>query len=348
MVENRPGDGKNLLFVVMKVLIATGIYPPDVGGPATYSKYLAEELPKRGHDVEVLVYTRILKRFPKGISHFIYFLKVLKQVGGADVILTTDAISAGLPVHFASFFSGRPYVLKIGGDYVWEQAMQRWGVRELLDDFLKKKYGWKIQLMRKLQSHVAKKSVKVIAPSMYLASVVKSWGVPEEKISVIYNTIHIPKITRAKSNKPLLFSFGRDVPWKGFSMLREIAKELPEVEFRIGEVSHDGRDKLFAECDIFLLNTGYEGFSHQILEAMSLGLPIITTDAGGNKEIVEHEKNALVVRYNDKEAWIKAIIRLLGDRDLQRRLSENAKITAQKFLDKDMVGETLKVLQEVV
>ncbi|MDP3784683.1 MAG: glycosyltransferase family 4 protein, partial [bacterium] len=236
----------------MKILIATGIYPPDVGGPATYSKYITEELPKRGHEVHVEVYARVREYFPRVISHIVYAFKVWRLARKMDVILTTDTISAGLPVHLASFLSGRPYVLKIGGDYVWEQAVQRWGVRNLLDEFLKKKYGWKIQLMRKLQSHVAKRASRVITPSKYLAGVAEQWGVRKEKISVIYNAIHVSKITFAKPNKPILFSFGRDVPWKGFSMLREITKEFPHVTFKIGEVSREERDLWFGKCDIFL------------------------------------------------------------------------------------------------
>jgi glycosyltransferase involved in cell wall biosynthesis len=254
-----------------------------------------------------------------------------------------------------------PYILKIGGDYVWEQSFQRWGVQDLLDEFLKKKYNWKIELMRRIQSRVACGAKLVLAPSNYLAQVAISWGVRREKVSVIYNNIDSIKVlTRAEArkalgiseNKKILFSFGRDVPWKGFEMLREIMPEVlkkhPEAELVTGEVSRERRDLWLAATDVFLLNTGYEGFSHQILEAMSLGLPIITTNAGGNKEIVENEKNALVLEYNNKKAWIMAINRILSDKDLQKKLSDGAKVTAQKFLQKDMVGETIKVLQEVV
>ena len=78
-----------------------------------------------------------------------------------------------------------------------------------------------------------------------------------------------------------------------------------------------------------------------------MGKSIITTDSGGNREVVENEKNALVVEYNNKKAWTGAINRLIGDIVLQKKLSENAKATAQKFLAKDMVGETVKVFEEI-
>lgn len=277
------------------------------------------------------------------------------------MILLSDTVSAGFPVRLVSFLSGRPYVLKIGGDYVWEQAFQRWGVKDLLDGFLKKEYGFKIEFLRSLQSWVVRGAKKVLAPSQYLATVAKEWGVPSDKISVIYNSVTPPKVLVSKlearvklgisPDQIVLFSFGRNVPWKGLEMLKEIMPEIlkhfPKVKLVASEVSREKRDLWFAACDLFLLNTGYEGFSHQILEAMSSGLPIITTNAGGNSEIVENGVNALVAEYNNRRAWVDAIIRLLKDITLQQKLGQGAKNTAQKFLDIDVAGETLKILAKI-
>lgn len=340
----------------MRILIAAGIYYPDIGGPATYAKYLVNELPNRGvRTGEPLVYAEIAKKWPKGLSHFVYFLDVLRRSWSKDLILVTDPISAGFPVYLASFISGKPYVLKIGGDYVWEQSFQRFGVKELLDQFLEKKYSLRIKLMRSIQSRVAKRAAIVIAPSNYLADVAEKWGVERSKIKVIYNSVSqvsriLKKEAREKlgvgENEVILFSGGRDVPWKGFSVVREIT--IPNAKIVVGQFPKETYELWLSACDIYLLNTGYEGFSHQLLEAMTLGKPIITTNVGGNKEIAENGENALVVEYNDKEAWIREINRLIADKELQKKLSENAKATAQKFLAKDMVGETINVLRQVI
>ena len=80
----------------MKILIATGIYPPDIGGPATYSKLLFDELPKRGIKVSVLSFGEV-RGYPKIIRHFIFFLKLIIRGSDCGVVLAQDPVSVGLP-----------------------------------------------------------------------------------------------------------------------------------------------------------------------------------------------------------------------------------------------------------
>ena len=329
----------------MRVLIATGIYPPDVGGPASYSALLEKEFPKRGVQVKVLSFGWFLA-YPKVQRHFLYFLKVIKLGRDCDIIYAQDPVSVGLPAILASKFLGKKFAIKIVGDYAWEQGVQRFGVKELLDEFLDKKYGFAVEFLKKIERYVARNSSAVIVPSNYLAQVLGKWGVSFWKISVIYNTVSVPASPRNRAKENILFSAGRDVPWKGFEMLRKL--DIPGAKIITGSFSKEKYEKFLSSCAIFLLNTGYEGFSHQILEAMSLGLPIITTNAGGNKEIVENEKNALVVEYNNKEAWREAIIMLLKNPKLQETISKGAKETAKKFLDIDMIDKTIKILEDII
>ncbi|KKU36615.1 MAG: Glycosyltransferase [Candidatus Azambacteria bacterium GW2011_GWF2_46_32] len=104
----------------MKIIIATGIFPPDIGGPATYSETIAEELTRRGFNIRVVTYAdrsknqeagikkqgygivRISRTYPKGLRHFVYFWKLLRISRGADVVYAQDLISAGLPAMCAA------------------------------------------------------------------------------------------------------------------------------------------------------------------------------------------------------------------------------------------------------
>ena len=60
----------------MKILIATGIYPPDIGGPAQYARGVEEAWKKEGHEVKVLAF-RLERKIPTGIRHLYYFFRVL-------------------------------------------------------------------------------------------------------------------------------------------------------------------------------------------------------------------------------------------------------------------------------
>jgi hypothetical protein len=69
----------------MRILVATGIFPPQIGGPATYSKLLYDELPKRGIDVEIASFGDYIDK-PKLVRHFLYFLELLRKAPDADLV----------------------------------------------------------------------------------------------------------------------------------------------------------------------------------------------------------------------------------------------------------------------
>ena len=99
----------------MRVLIATGIYPPDVGGPASYSALLEKEFPKRGVQVKVLSFGWFLA-YPKVLRHFLYFLKVIKLGRDCDIIYAQDPVSVGLPAILASKFLGKKFTTPVRGE----------------------------------------------------------------------------------------------------------------------------------------------------------------------------------------------------------------------------------------
>lgn len=344
----------------MRVLIATGLYPPDVGGPATYSKTLFDELPKRNIDVKVLSFGSVRNLSPV-IRHIVFYFKVLRAARVADIIYAQDPVSVGLPAALAAWSSGKRFMLKIVGDFAWEQGMQRFGVREVLDDFLGRHYGLRIELYRKIEKFTAGRAEQIIVPSEYLKKVVVKWGISPDKIRVIYNSFEAPKftVTREAARRELgigvdvkvIVSAGRNVPWKGFETLREImpeiSKEVPQAKLFI--LHNEPKEKLInylAAADVFVLNTSYEGLSHQILEAMTLGSPIVTTDVGGNPELIEDGTSGLLVKFNDKTALKSKILQLLNNASLASILAENAQKKAQEFSLGRMLDETVSMLTQ--
>ncbi len=115
----------------MRLLIATPLYPPDVGGPATYAKILEETLPSRGIAVTVVSFGSV-RHLPSGVRHLRYFLNVLSVARKADIVLALDPVSVGLPALLAVRLLRKRFAVKVVGDFAWEQYMQRKEKREKL------------------------------------------------------------------------------------------------------------------------------------------------------------------------------------------------------------------------
>ncbi|MEK7614391.1 MAG: glycosyltransferase family 4 protein [Patescibacteria group bacterium] len=367
----------------MKILITTGIYPPSIGGPATYSKILFEELPKRGIETTILSFDEV-RSLPKIIRHAVYFLKIFGRSRGCGIIYAQDPVSVGLPSFFAAKILRKNFLLRVAGDYAWEQGIQRFGVVEMLDDFVKKlagQYKLPVRFLRYIEYFVARHAERVIVPSKYLKKIVTGWGVPVEKITVINNAFEgVPREATSDRPKMLLsgktiVSAGRLVPWKGFlvlvEMMLESVKKFPDLKlyiigdgpdrellerrikllelnrnvFLLGKVSQAALFDYVGQASAFVLNTGYEGFPHQILEALSLGTPVVTTDIGGNQDMMRHGENGFLVPYNDKQALAAAVEKILRDEELARRFKENGRVTVAKFTKERMINSLIKVME---
>ena len=84
--------------------------------------------------------------------------------------------------------------------------------------------------------------------------------------------------------------------------------------------------------------------SHVLLEARRAGAPIVTTNVGGNLEILDTGHNGLLVPYGDLSAMIAAINQILEDRDLADRLGNNARDGMDRYSWDRQVTETLQHL----
>ena len=371
----------------MKILIATGIYPPEIGGPATYSKLLEQELPKHDIEVDVLPFSKV-RHLPKIVRHIAYFFAVMRRALRARLILALDPVSVGLPAMCAAKLLRKKFILRVPGDYAWEQfSLHRKDIDEFItpDEFQKRKFDFITELRRKIQHLVARNAVKIITPSNYLKTIVEQWGIGSEKTEVIYNTFTSKKITETKEelrkqlnlDGKIILSAGRLVPWKGMDTLiktiPEIAKEFPDVKLYLagdgpelenlqltahnlqltehvvflGQLSKEKLAEYVKAIDVFTLNTGYEGLSHMLLEVMSLETPIVTTNIGGNLELIENGKSGMLVGYNDQTALTISIINSLKDEDAAKELAQNAKEKSEQFTKEKMIQNTINLFQSV-
>ncbi|HPL95295.1 MAG TPA: glycosyltransferase family 4 protein [bacterium] len=378
-----------------KIFIAAEIFPPAIGGPATYALELSNALQQHNFKVRILCYGRpdktvlnpgikinwVSNNWPLFIKYFLYFKKLFCFSLRYRTIYAMGPVASGLPAFLVKKITGKKLIVKVVGDYAWERAFNSGQTKFLLDDFLNQdKQSSKISYLQKIERLVCYSADLVITPSEYLKEVVKKWGITAEKIKVIYNAFFIrpanPNLTpgqKTEKKKGLIVSIGRLVPWKGFNVLIKIMPDLlkrepnfnlkifgdgPEKEklyqlikelnlnekVTIEKLDHDELMRQLIVADMFVLNTGYEGLSHSILEAFAANLPVITTSVGGNLELIKNNENGLIIEYNNKEELKESIFTLYQKPDLCQKFINNSKNILIKFDPEKIIKETIEVL----
>ncbi len=355
----------------MKLLIATGLYPPEAGGPATHTRMLEKYLPERGIEVHAVPFSPV-RHLPPLIRHLAYATELWRVSGECDVILAQDTVSVGLPSALVALLRRKPLIVRVPGDWAWEQGRQRWYVTDSLDEFQSKHYKFVIEIIRAAQRFVVRRARKVIAPSEYLARVSRGWLPSNQDVLVVYNGVDIKENPKNPSGvpHPCIVTSARLVPWKGVGGLIEVVsgktewslivigdgperQELERIAHRasrperirfLGALSHDEALGWYEAADVFVLNSSYEGLSHVLLEAMRFGTPIIATAVEGNKELIQDNVSGRLVPPGDIRALADALDELLNDRVKSRRLGMAARERSESF----SIDRTVDAFERIV
>jgi glycosyltransferase involved in cell wall biosynthesis len=384
---NRLNDLNNLnSFKSMNVLLITGIFPPDIGGPATYVPAISSELVKRGHKITVVTLSDALSqddhsypfeivRIQRGIFklwRFVLTVAAILRNGRRAHVLYVNGLQ--LETVIANFFLHKPLVQKLVGDWAWERATNKGWVTDGFEEFQTRRHNPKVELLKVLRRFCACRADTVIVPSRYLARAVANWGVSESKTIVIYNAIELHE--HAPATVPLSTQFkvvtvGRLVPWKQIdhlieslteceaaglvivgdgperNRLEEIVREnqLTDRVYFAGQRSKEETLALMAACDLFVLNSTYEGFPHVVVEAMTAGLPVVATAVGGTPELVRDGENGQLIAPDANGVLSKTLMKLLSSSEERQRLATGAKRTVERFRHSAMVEETEALLR---
>jgi glycosyltransferase involved in cell wall biosynthesis len=242
----------------MRIFVASGIFHPESGGPATYLYRLLPEVQAHGHTVRVLTfgegpmdgYPYLLRRIPRRalpLRWADYARVAWGEMRRADVVFVN---SLGLPLIGGGDV---PRVLKVVGDRAWERAVNRGWIAptEDIDAFQQRRYPWRVRLAQAQRAREVCRADCVIVPSRYLRDMVIGWGAPPERVHIIYNALP-PDAASANlgqaearaalglGTEPLLLTVARLVPWKGIDHLIRVLPAVPEARLLI---AGDGPDE---------------------------------------------------------------------------------------------------------
>lgn len=182
---------------------------------------------------------------------------------------------------------------------------------------------------------------------------------------MIYNAIDLKKYSDYKkdnykiSNGVKLINIARFSLWKNQEFLIDVMKILVQIRpdiylYLFGEgiekgrvmrrVYRDGLDKnivfmgvsdklptLLKDYDMLVMSSMDEGFGLVVLEGMTIGLPIIISNVGGMKELIQQNINGIIVEKFDPNIYAKAIIELIDDEEHRKKLGKEAALKASEF-----------------
>jgi glycosyltransferase involved in cell wall biosynthesis len=322
---------------------------------------------------------RVSRTYPLLVRLIVLFGTLIRYGWQSDVWYINGL---ELPAVLAGKLLRKRMVMKIVGDYAWERAMNAGLTTDGIDDFQQKRQSWKVELHKRLRTWYTRQVERVITPSRYLKSLVCGWGIAENRVQVIYNAVEkLPEHLGTKlevrnqlgfsEHDRLLITVGRLVAWKGIDLLIQTVARLDEsvqllivgdgpeknkltdlaetlsVTHRVKFLGKAERHHALAymrASDLFVLHTGYEGFSHVLLEAMMVGTPVMTTPVCGNPELVIHAENGLLVEQGNLESLRTQITGILHDPALRKRLVEGGIRAVQQYSWERLNRQTMEVL----
>ena len=277
----------------MRILIATGIFPPDIGGPAKYAQNLADEFSRRGHTVRVLSFSAF-KKWPSGIRHGMYGIAVWKGLGLMDTVFALDTFSAGFPALCAAKLRGKKYAVRIGGDFLWETYTHRTGVTISLLEFYER---MPLLSLRERFSFFAMRTLARRADALVFNTAwqknifCKAYTVSACKTFVVEN-LYPPKaaVTVSHGTKPsgkkVFLWAGRPARWKNIDALKrafaQASRANPDIVLEmVSDASHHELEEKFKTCWAIILPSLTEIGSNTILEALAFNVPFILTRETG-------------------------------------------------------------------
>ena len=365
----------------MKILIVSGIWPPDIGGPASHAPDVARFLTERGHDVRVVVTAEtapdtepypvhwIPRSLPKGVSHGVATVRIASAARQVDVVYATGMFAR---TALAATAARRPFVLKLTGDPAFERARSRRRVGGDVESFQQGGGGLESAVLRRVRDASLHAAAHVLCPSDFLRELAISWGVAPERVSVLPNAIPLHPLLPERSalrasfaiRGPTLAFAGRFAQQKsleilvgaverveGVSLLMAGDGDPPPAGGRVrllGPLPRERVLELFAASDAAVLSSSWENFPHSLVEALSVGTPVIATRVGGVPEIVEDGRNGLLVPPDDVEAFADAIRRFFADDELRARLAAAAAPSVERYRPERIYGELEETLAKVV
>ncbi len=272
----------------LNILIATGIYPPDLGGPAEYAKNIETEFRKMGNMVFVKAFG-FEKKLPTGLRHIWYLFRLLPIVRKVDLIIALDTFSVALPTVIVAKIFKKKVIIRTGGDFLWESYVERTGEKVLLTRFYetrKSNFNLKEKVVFWLTKFVLHSVSAIVFSTTWQRDIfVPAYKLDKRKNFIIENfygqKVSFPKKAEQNNTSKIFVSATRPIKFKNNELLKEAFVEAKRFDKYIildtEPVPHKEFLEKIANSYAVVLPSFGEISPNMILDAISAGTPFIVT-----------------------------------------------------------------------
>ena len=319
----------------MNILITVGIFPPDIGGPASFVPKIANHLINMDNKIKIICLAdeenllledkldvlRIRRSTYLPIRWFKTISLIIKHGRESDILFVNGL---GVEAAIANLYLRKKIVRKIVGDPVWERFYNKKRTSETFDDFQNLKHNSNVRIQKLIRNWSISSSEIVITPSDHLKEFINRTN-PKTEVLKINNGI---EITEFKRNKTPTHEFNilinsRLVVQKNVHLVIEAMGSVKNLDINlkiigeggefarledlitnlkiqnrvkmIGKVENNLISEYLKTSNLFIQASDYEGLPHSILEAINYEVPILSTEVGGCKDLLDNGDRGFII-----------------------------------------------------
>ena len=360
----------------MKIAVLATKFPPgDIGG-AEISALNFAKLASKKHDIHVItreqsglvdgskkngftIHTVKSRRGPGLLRYWSTARALAKKAVEIepDIIYSVALYSAGMAGTMAGEKLKIPVVIRLAGEIYWTGGpLQRRAVKKILkgSDMV---IALTEHMKREVLRYNSKTKVVVIGEGVDYRLFRDSRKAALPKNSILY----VGRFVKMKGTEYLVKAFKtvkEDLPDAKLFLggygpeelnLKALVKGLglSDVKF-LGKLGRKDMARYLKGCTVFAFPSTSEGFPLTIVEAMSAGCPMVSTNVRGLPEVLKDGRNGMLVNPRDPEALGKKIVKLLKTPAMREKFSRNNVRDAEQYSWENIVSKILKKLESVV
>lgn len=362
----------------MRIALVTEYYYPHLGGVCEHVHFFAREARRLGHEVDIITSNLPdalpqphVIRLGRSIPWYINQSQSRITVGGTlrrdvrlalrdgnyDIVHVHSPLTPVLPLLAVE----EAEVPVVGTFHTYFDSSV--GYRTFRRAFQRR--------LDTLSAAIAVSQSTIVALERYFDA---DWRIIPNGVATDLFHPRVPRPPGLKSDVPVILFLGRFDPRNGLSALIDAFKRVkgrsrrarlvvvgngplrnhyyrkaagdPDIEF-VGSVL-DGRPGYYAHSAIYACPTTKASFGITLLEAMACGTPIVCSDILGFRDVVVHGREALMVPRNDPDALSNALVHLLDDENLRRRLGATGRARASEFDWRRVSVDILEVYENIL